>query len=328
MENQKEKKKISLDTIGKIVVIILIALMCVFITIGTVGKSSKNSGVGAMGAAPMNEAGKGGKAGQKGSSAVTVSAYKIESSSIESIIKLNGNIGSKVEVNIFPDTSGKLVRLLKDDGAYVNKNEVIAYVDPSKPGSAYATSPVFSTVSGNIISTPVNVGDTVTSNTAIASVGSLDDLKITVNVSEKYSNDLKLGLQGYISLTSIPNESFVAKISKISPVVDKTKRSIEVTLDFVKKDKRIKPGMFGSVRLATKSSHGTIVIPKSALSTYNAENCVYIIDENQRAKRCFVKIGLSNDTLVEIIEGLEYGQTVITAGSVTEGTLVRIAGGE
>lgn len=325
---KNDKKKISLDTIGKLVVIVLIAIMCVAITLTTVDKSSEGkAGMGKMPGPPGTEGGKGGMVSQS-STAITVNAYKIESSNIESIIKLNGNIGSKVEVNIFPDTSGKLVRLLKDDGAYVNKNEVIAYVDPSKPGSAYATSPVFSTVSGNIISTPANVGDTVTSNTAIASVGSLDDLKITVNVSEKYSNDLKLGLSGYISLTSIPNESFVAKISKISPVVDKTKRTIEVTLDFVKKDSRIKPGMFGSVRLATKHSNNTIVIPKSALSTYNAENCVYIIDENQKAKRCFVKIGLSNDTMVEILQGLEYGQTVITAGSVTEGTLVRIAGGQ
>ncbi len=39
-----------------------------------------------------------------------------------------------------------------------------------------------------------------------------------------------------------------------------------------------------------------------------------------------VKTGLSNDTMVEIVDGLEFGQNVITAGSVNHGSLVKIAG--
>lgn len=304
------------DIIAKSIVIILIAILCFFIGFSIIGKKSNSDNNMAISTKNNN---------QNEIAAITVNAYTIKSSNIDNLIKLNGNISSKIEVNIFPDTSGKLVRLLKEDGNHVNKGDIIAYVDPSKPGSAYTTSPVVATVTGNIISTPVNIGDTVTSNTAIASIGSLNDLKITVDISEKYSNDLKLGLIGYISLTSIPNETFVAKISKISPVVDKTKRTIEVNLDFVKKDSRIKPGMFGAVRLATKSSYNTIVIPRSSLSTYNALPCVYIIDQDSKAKRVMIETGLSNDTMVEITKGLDFGQTVITAGSVTQGSLVKIS---
>lgn len=309
-------KKISSDSLAKIVVVAIIAILCVTIFVSYLQNNKSDAGKPQQ----MN----GGRQ-QKGTSVITVSTYKTELTAIESIIKLNGDISSKSEVSIYPDTSGKLIRLLKDDGDTVKKGEVIAYVDPSKPGSAYVTSPVFSTVSGTVIGTPITVGDTVTSNTAIASVGALDDLKITIDVSEKYSNDLKVGLPGYVSLTSIPNETFKAVITKISPVVDSTKRTIEVTLDFVKQDKRIKPGMFGSVNLATKRSEKTIVVPKSALATYNAENVVYVVNADMKAERKDVTTGLSNDTQVEITEGLSIGETVVIAGSVTNGSSVKFA---
>jgi membrane fusion protein (multidrug efflux system) len=161
----------------------------------------------------------------------------------------------------------------------------------------------------------------------MAKMGSPSDLKLTIYVSEKYSNDLKIGLPGYVSVLSIPDETFSVRISKLSPIVDKSKRTIEVSLDFVKPDKRLKAGMFAAVRLAIKQNSNTVVVPKSALSTYNAEDCVYVIQEN-KAVRKFVKTGLKNDTQIEITDGIQFGETVITAGSVTNGSAVRLSDSE
>ena len=97
---------------------------------------------------------------------------------------------------------------------------MIAYVDPSKPGAAYAASPVSAPVSGTIIALNVNTGDTVNSGTAIATVGSLTDLEIVTYVSEKYSSYLKKGLPAFVSLVSAPDEFFPATVETLSPVVD------------------------------------------------------------------------------------------------------------
>ncbi len=321
-ENENSKKKISFDKIAKIIVLSIIFILAVIIAVNILkpdGTSETNAkGPGATG---------GSKKAEKDFKTITVNACTAAPASIESIIKLNGDISSKSEASIYPDISGKLIRILKNEGDYVVKGETIAYVDPSKPGSAYISSPVTSTVTGNIISLPVTIGNTVSSNTAIATVGSLSDLKLTIYVSEKYSNDLKIGLPGYVSVLSIPDETFSVRISKLSPIVDKSKRTIEVSLDFVKPDKRLKAGMFAAVRLAIKQNSNTVVVPKSALSTYNAEDCVYVIQEN-KAVRKFVKTGLKNDTQIEITDGIQFGETVITAGSVTNGSAVRLADSE
>ena len=258
---------------------------------------------------------------------VTVSAKTIVPETIRSTVKINGEVESKSSINIYPDTSGKVTEIVKGLGASVKKGEIIAYVDPSKPGSAYAVNPVVSTVTGTVISMPVNPGDTVSSNTVIGAVGSLRDLKITVYVSEKYSGYLKKGLNAFVSFTSMPGEEFSAKVTSVSPVVNNLNRTIETVLELDKYDSRIKPGMFATVSLVIQEEDNSFVVPKSAIKTYNTDSTVFVIDENNTAKRVVVTTGISNDNDIQITSGLEEGMQVITAGSATEGSPVKVAGG-
>lgn len=258
---------------------------------------------------------------------VTVSAKTIVPETIRSTVKINGEVESKSSINIYPDTSGKVTEIVKGLGASVKKGEIIAYVDPSKPGSAYAVNPVVSTVTGTVISMPVNPGDTVSTSTVIGAVGSLRDLKITVYVSEKYSGYLKKGLNAFVSFTSMPGEEFSAKVTSVSPVVNNSNRTVETVLELDKYDSRIKPGMFATVSLVIQEEDNSFVVPKSAIKTYNTDSTVFVIDENNTAKRVVVTTGISNDNDIQITSGLEEGMQVITAGSATEGSPVKVAGG-
>ena len=264
---------------------------------------------------------------QKEANTITVSVKTMEPETIRSTVKINGEVESKSSINIYPDTSGKVTEIVKGLGASVKKGEIIAYVDPSKPGSAYAVNPVVSTVTGTVISMPVNPGDTVSTSTVIGAVGSLRDLKITVYVSEKYSGYLKKGLNAFVSFTSMPGEEFSAKVTSVSPVVNNLNRTIETVLELDKYDSRIKPGMFATVSLVIQEEDNSFVVPKSAIKTYNTDSTVFVIDENNTAKRVVVTTGISNDNDIQITSGLEEGMQVITAGSVTEGSPIKIAGG-
>lgn len=301
----------SIDKIIKIIIVFCIAFLTGAIIFSIYQKKDD---------APKNQK----QNSQSVDESITVSALLLTPSTVESTIKLNGEISSQYEVTIYPDTSGKITSLNAKIGDSIQKNTRIASVDPSKPGSSYIASPINSTVTGTIIDIPIKLGDTVSTGSAIATVGSLSDLEITVHVSEKYNTHLKKGLHAYVELPSLPEEQFLAKIVQISPVVNKTKRTIEVTLQFTKKDSRIKPGMFCSLRLVIQKADDTIVIPKTALLTYNAEPVVYTIDENNLVHRKKVTTGLSNDTQVEITSGLTLGETIVTAGSVYDGSKVRI----
>lgn len=259
---------------------------------------------------------------------ITVSAKTMKKETIQSTIKLTGNVSSKTEVNLYPDTAGKVTSIKATLGSYVNKGEIVAYVDPSKPGSSYAASPVIATVSGTIIDIPVNTGDTISTGTVVATTGSLKDLSIKVYVAEKYSTYLKTGLPAYITLTVAPDEPFIGNVVKISPIVNKTTRTIETELEFNKLDSKIKPGMFASVNLVVQESKNTFVVPKDAIKNYNGKESVLIVGENNTASRVFVTTGIGNDTDIEVKSGITEGMQVITAGSVTDGSLLRVANQE
>jgi multidrug efflux pump subunit AcrA (membrane-fusion protein) len=256
--------------------------------------------------------------------AITVTAKTMTNETIRQTVKLNGDVSSRSEVNIYPDTGGKITRIVKEPGDAVSAGDVIAYIDPSRPGAAYVQSPVLAAVTGTIISLPVRSGDTVTAQTIIAVVGSLNDLKITVYVAEKYSAYVRRGLPAFVSFTSAPGETFEAAISTVSPIVDSKNRTIETTLSLNKSDARIKQGMFATVNLVIREERNTMVLPSSALKNYNGNPVVYLIDERDIAHRVPVTTGLSNDTEIQILSGLAAGDRVITAGAVTDGSTVRV----
>lgn len=321
-ENRFINNKFSFRKLSK-TKMVLLALIALFL-LATVITNLKNSAA-ARKEMPVSKSQD--QSAQLEANTVTVSAKTIIPETIRSTVKINGEVESKSSINIYPDTSGKVTEIVKGLGASVKKGEIIAYVDPSKPGSAYAVNPVVSTVTGTVISMPVNPGDTVSSNTVIGAVGSLRDLKITVYVSEKYSGYLKTGLKAFVSFTSMPGEEFSAKVTSVSPVVNNLNRTIETVLELDKYDSRIKPGMFATVSLVIQEEDNSFVVPKSAIKTYNTDSTVFVIDENNTAKRVVVTTGISNDNDIQITSGLEEGMQVITAGSATEGSPVKVAGG-
>ena len=310
------------DLIGKIIVIVLIA---VFVAVGIFTMIGKNA-AGGMAAGGMPGKPRGGGQGAGQPAAVTVSVKTLAPETIQKTVLLNGDVASKTQTSIYPDTSGKVSRLLKKVGDSVRRGEVIGYVDPSRPGSAYAVSPVTATVSGTVIQLPFNVGDTVNTSNALAVIGSLEDLELKVRVSEKYSSYLKTGLPAYVSLVSAPDTLFLAKVTSVSPVVNTSNRTQDVVLSLDQKYAGIRPGMFAQVRLVVQEAQDTFVVPLDALRNYNDEAAVFVVTADNIAVRRIVQTGLANDNDIQITAGLMAGDQVIVAGSVTDGLPVRIAG--
>ncbi|GHT90819.1 hypothetical protein FACS1894140_0120 [Spirochaetia bacterium] len=292
---------------------------------GTSGGAPPGRGGGQPGTTP---AGGGSTGGRPLANAITVSAKTLQSETIRQVVKLNGDVSSRSEVNVMPDTSGKITRMVKNLGDTVRSGEVIAYIDPSRAGQSYSENPVVSPVAGTITSLPLTAGSTVSSATVVAVIGSLDNLKITIYVAEKYSAYLRRGLPAIVSFASAPGEEFAASVSDISPVVNNKNRTIETTLLLAMRDGRIKQGMFASVHLVIREERSALVIPQSAVKNYNGAPTIYIIDENSVARRVPVTLGLTNDSEAQVISGLKEGDRVITAGSVTDGSPVRIAQAE
>jgi multidrug efflux pump subunit AcrA (membrane-fusion protein) len=340
---KKERRVSPLDAIVKVLMLIMIACfigVAIYVQLGggldKIGSASNNtapatasatSGSGTArtgGGAPAN-----GGASRGGVAAITVTAKTLQAETLRQRVALNGNVSSRTEVGIYPNTGGKVTSLSKQVGDTVRRGEVIAMVDPSRPGTAYAMSPVTATVSGTIIELPVNPGETVTTGTSVATIGSLDNLIVTIYVAEKYSAYLTTGLTAFVTLAADPDTEHSARVTQVKPVVNSKNRTIETTLTMDKAVPGMRPGMFAEVSLIIREEPNTLVVPKAAITAYNDSQVVYVAEASGRetlARRVPVTLGLTNDTEYQVISGLSFGDKVITAGAVTDGSNVRIAG--
>lgn len=261
-------------------------------------------------------------------------AVKVSASAIKTLVPYideSGDVEANVDVAVYPDIGGRLVNFTVALGDSVEKGQTIARVDPSKPGSTYAISSVVSPIAGTVTSVATEQGETVTTSTAIATVGIIDDLKVVVNLPERDSAKARKGMTARISLEALPGESFTAVVSRVSPVLDATSRTREISLVFPKADGRISAGMYAKVRLYLSPVSGHLVVPSSALLSSNGEDYVYVVGDKEGkavAEKRVVKAGASVDGEVVVLDGLSAGDKVVYEGqdSLSERAAVSVLG--
>jgi multidrug efflux pump subunit AcrA (membrane-fusion protein) len=322
-------------TVVLIFLIILTSVLIAFrIVKGLIPQPSAAQGRTASGSAPGGGAPgqetRGADGGTQPETAVRVTP--VVPGTVENSIIINGDVLSSSQVSIYPTMAGKLTELRIRSGDRVNRGQVIAMVDPSRPGDSFFANPVTSTVSGVVLSVPVNVGETLQTGTVICVVGNLSDLKVESYVPERYSVNMRRGLPAQVSFEAISGEVFPAEIDELSPVLDPASRTLRIRLRLVpdasgRVDPRILAGMFATVSLVTNSRIDVPVIPRHALiNTYGSWIVFTLPPGGAAAVRKEVTLGLENEEVVEIRSGLELGELVVTAGQnfLTDGDPVRI----
>lgn len=284
----------------------LIAVVLTAVYAKTIGKSSgKPAGVG----------GRGGRGGN--SAVVSVRTMMAEITTLHGYVNTNGEVESQNSVSVYPDMGGKVISTSVMLGSSVKKNDIIAYVDPSEPGTNYRSSPVYAPISGSVISTPLKNGKKVTTSTAIAIIGDINNLQVTANVPERYVAVLKKGLKAEVSVEAYPGVIFEATVSRVSPVVDATTRTKEVILTFDRHDERINAGMFAKVKLYTEDYSGAVVMPSDALVQNGDDFFAYIVNssgDSETVSKVKVEKGKTVDGYVQILSGVKAGDKVVIQG--------------
>ena len=310
MENKQKK---SLIIIGIVLVLLAAALVAINI--------SKK--VGASGGAMPSGGPRMGRAG--GNTVFTVRSVEAKKAVLTDYVITNGEVESQTAVEVFPSMSGKIAQINVMLGSHVNRGDVIAKVDPSEPGTKYALSPVEAPISGSIVSSPLKIGTTVTTNSAGTMIGDIDNLQISCSIPERYVAELKTGLKAEVSLEAYPGIVFSATVSRVSPVVDSSTRTKEIILNFDKKDSRINAGMFAKVKLYTTRYSGQLVVPSDAV-VLNDDGSAYlfVVNDNDTVSRREVKTGKSVDSMIQITDNLMADEKVVYEGmlSLSEGAKV------
>jgi len=264
--------------------------------------------------------------------ATVVQVMTVEPGTIENSVVINGDVLARNQVSIYPTVGGKLAESRISIGDRVVRGNVVAMVDPSRPGEIYSLNPVVSTISGTVLQAPYSIGDTVSAQSSLFVIGDLSVLRVETFVPERFVSSIRQGLGALVSLEALPGETFLAEVDEVSPVLDPASRTLRIKLRFVDRagrtftDPRIKAGMFATISLITRTRANVPIIPRtSAINTYGSW-IAFIIDENNTARRRVLELGIENERFIEVISGIRLGEMVVTAGQnfLTDGDPVRI----
>lgn len=242
---------------------------------------------------------------------VAVSAAK--NGSITEALILNGEVVSKMEVNIYSTVNGKIQKKMVEEGDEVKKDDVLAYVDRSEAGLTYELTPVESTIDGIVKEVFIDLGDYITPQVPLFQIVDMEEVEVVVNVPEKYIAKIRDGLFSEIALVAYPERQFYGRVQKISPALDPASRTLEARVLVQNKNYLVKPGMYGEVRIVLRKKENAIVIPISAVIERDGRNVVFI-EEDGLAKQVEPVFDITEGDRISVTEGIEKEQRVIVTG--------------
>ncbi|HTP05227.1 MAG TPA: efflux RND transporter periplasmic adaptor subunit [Nitrospirota bacterium] len=183
------------------------------------------------------------------------------------------------------------------------------------------------------------VGELLLPGKQIVTIVNPDKIYVLATIDEVDVGRLRLNQPVTITVDAFAGEKFDGTIKRISPIVSGGKletRTADVWIYFVKKDKRIKPGMSADVEILVTTLHNVLSVPSQAVIEREGKKQVYeAIGRNigpgstaiVRLKP--VEIGETNWSFTQITKGLTEGEFVITtpeADGLKDGAKVRIEG--
>jgi len=157
----------------------------------------------------------------------------------------------------------------------------------------------------------ISEGAYATTQTKIVRLVKISPLKIEFSIPERYAGEVNPGFPISFTVDGIPR-TFEAKVYAIDPKVDISTRAIVVRALYPNSNEELKPGRFASVNALLSQISNTISIPTEALIPEMSGEKVYIL-ENGKARERRVSTGLRTESHIQIREGLNFGDTLLTS---------------
>jgi RND family efflux transporter MFP subunit len=159
----------------------------------------------------------------------------------------------------------------------------------------------------------VSEGQYVTAQAPVMRLVRLHPLRLTAEVPEKFAPHVRVGQPIELRTDAFPDKAVTGTITRISPDVNLKSRAFSVEADVPNQDGSLKPGTFARLRIATSQVDRAIVVPATAIQTRYGTSVAFVVTDG-KLTASEVKLGDRLGSRVEIIGGLEPGQTIVAEG--------------
>lgn len=206
--------------------------------------------------------------------------------------------------------------------ANAQAQSVAAQIEATRKSIADAK--VESPISGVVTGLNAMEGVLLSSAAVPVTISDMSSVIVKVSVSEQTINSLTKGQDVSVKIGAVSNNLMTGKIKTINPAANMA-GTYDVEIEISNISGIVKSGMFAEVIFGKEKGYNSIVVDRDAVITKNNEEYVFVAQDGVAVKRIVI-LGVDDGSQVQILKGVEEGDTIIVKGQkfLNDGDLLYI----
>jgi RND family efflux transporter MFP subunit len=176
-------------------------------------------------------------------------------------------------------------------------------------------------VDGVVVEKRLSVGDLASPGMPILTIEDPNSLLVSTYVSENYVSKIHEGDTVDITIESL-HKTFAGTVRQVVQAADPVSHQFLVKVA-LKASADIHPGMFAQAGFRV-GERQAILVPKTTLQEHTGLYALYLVDANNISQYRLVRLGQTLGNQVEIVAGLQRGDTIVWAGNPSIKTGMKI----
>ena len=245
-------------------------------------------------------------------------------------ISTTGTVMPRNRLEIKPPIAGRVDKVLVDEGQWVKKGQVLAWMSSSERAAlldaaysegeeslvywkqVYKAAPIIAPLNGFIIKREVEAGQSVSTDDAILVMA--DRLIVKAQVDETDIGGIKLGQKAQIVIDAYPDEEIAGKVGHIDYESQIVNNVTIYEVDVVPKTTPsfLRSGMSATVNFILSEKKDVLMLPLTVVKAANGNSNVFLkVDDAKDPKLVRITTGVEGTTSVEVVSGLAHEDEVL-----------------
>jgi Cu(I)/Ag(I) efflux system membrane fusion protein len=169
-------------------------------------------------------------------------------------------------------------------------------------------------IGGEIAEKMVTAGQAVQAGDNLFLIADRSLLWTELAIFEAEARLLRVGMPVELTVEALPGRTFAGRVSFLHPGVDAKTRTLTARVEVPNRDGRLRPGMYVTARLAS-AGVPRLAVPLPAVLPTGTRSLVFVNRGDGRFVPREVEVGARNDSLIEIVKGLQPGDEVVASAT-------------
>lgn len=158
----------------------------------------------------------------------------------------------------------------------------------------------------------ISTGSYIGPSTRIASLQEVDPIKIDFSVPERYIARVTVGDEINFTVQGV-DSTFTGEVYAIEPRINTETRTLQIRAISENEDQLLYPGAFANITLILDEIDDALMVPSISIIPGLNSQKVFVVNEGVVEEK-IIRSGIRNSEKVQVVEGLQQGDVVLTTG--------------